>query len=980
MNDRKKELELINKTQYEYETLLIEKLLKPIQELKSINFTSPTGTGKTKMMADIVNRMDETIYFFIITTLSRGQLKYQIDEGIHKNSVKNNYAVFGLNDFTKASTLKEEDILNLLPKNKKIIWFRDEGHINTNRWAEILAERSFKIVNFSATNNRNSEEDIRCNFNHTMMLRTVIQQEGTPEDAIDKLIEVKAHHEKVKNYNPCAIFRLLDDSLLEKVILLCKKKKLKWINITDEDYIMKEICEDDNEYDVIINKFKIVEGIDIRRAHVLYMTNEPKNPATTIQVIGRCRRNALLYRDDIDILDPQNSGLLKHTRNCYVFYNVKGMKIAEDLNGDLVTAFCDTISIEQLKPNISIELKQGYMKNGLKILESKKDNDKYLSGRFKIIRDVNIGFNMLSNNDNVPFYSSIIKKYKFNRSGYYITCSGIKTGEDLNECASVVTNTAVPIEQVRKFWFKSLENGTTIYRNYGCVDVTLRICLNKKKIYDAIDKFVVNYDDRVKISIVDGYRDKKCILISIYRGYSFINNDNIFDEYYYDFKNKRVISRTHTLKDNYLFDIYSDRTTLKKEIGLIDKNLLSSLVGDLNYYYFYFPISIKSKDDTLSISDGKIAKVVYKNYVGSKTFTYPYCSVKYDKNSKVLSDYCFKSLEYNSLLEDLKLNIDDIDDIKNTYVSFSLKVDITQYNYNTLTVSDDDIKYDNEMVYFDYSKICNDKESSILGADLMKYVSSNGKYVFIEDSSITSKIAKYTKLRIYLNNNYKKIIEKTSEYYFKENIDFNFSKKCNSMLGYLVEYYIKYLLYGEIYLYKYTSIARKEAKNKAKYEDIIIRACMLKYKELMISAFGDNIASSLGSKMISMEKLDDDEYSDFKNTIIRLSTGCIDIVRNNIKIYDDNMIHDPNLSINHITGLADILDEETIMDIKCTSSINEKSILQLLGYYYLSKKRTDLHIKNLIVLDAITKRYIKINMETGEIIVNFNKKKQNGII
>ena len=71
MNDRKKELELINKTQYEYETLLIEKLLKPIQELKSINFTSPTGTGKTKMMADIVNRMDETIYFFITTVFLR---------------------------------------------------------------------------------------------------------------------------------------------------------------------------------------------------------------------------------------------------------------------------------------------------------------------------------------------------------------------------------------------------------------------------------------------------------------------------------------------------------------------------------------------------------------------------------------------------------------------------------------------------------------------------------------------------------------------------------------------------------------------------------------------------------------------------------------------------------------------------------------------------------------------------------------------
>ena len=37
------------------------------------------------------------------------------------------------------------------------------------------------------------------------------------------------------------------------------------------------------------------------------MDNQPKNNATTIQVIGRCRRNALLYRNDIDIMADPNS-------------------------------------------------------------------------------------------------------------------------------------------------------------------------------------------------------------------------------------------------------------------------------------------------------------------------------------------------------------------------------------------------------------------------------------------------------------------------------------------------------------------------------------------------------------------------------------------------------------------------------------------------------------------------------------------------
>ncbi len=39
------------------------------------------------------------------------------------------------------------------------------------------------------------------------------------------------------------------------------------IDITDETFDMSELCLDDNEYDVIINKYKLVEGIDIKIAH-----------------------------------------------------------------------------------------------------------------------------------------------------------------------------------------------------------------------------------------------------------------------------------------------------------------------------------------------------------------------------------------------------------------------------------------------------------------------------------------------------------------------------------------------------------------------------------------------------------------------------------------------------------------------------------------------------------------------------------------
>ena len=49
-----------------------------------INFTSATGTGKTKMMSKLMNLMPN--YFFIVTTLSKGQLKKQIEKSLKKDS------------------------------------------------------------------------------------------------------------------------------------------------------------------------------------------------------------------------------------------------------------------------------------------------------------------------------------------------------------------------------------------------------------------------------------------------------------------------------------------------------------------------------------------------------------------------------------------------------------------------------------------------------------------------------------------------------------------------------------------------------------------------------------------------------------------------------------------------------------------------------------------------------------------------------
>lgn len=384
---REESFKEINDTQGFYVDELVGKLNDPRNDcMKSIDFTSPTGTGKTNMMALLCNKMDDC--FFVITTLSKGQLNHQIANNMARLSKHGNFTVYGLCDYTANTKRTALDIIGLLPTDRRIVWLRDEGHINTNRWQEVLSSHCWKVVNFSATNK--GVGGVRCNFTNTDMLRTVHQQIGTPEEALDKLLEVKRQHASVKGYNPCAIMRCLCGDIESRIVAACEERGLKWINITNESFDMSELCEDDNQYDVILNKFKIVEGIDIRRAHVLYMTNEPSNVATTIQVIGRCRRNALLYRDDIDIFAPENDALHEATTMCYAYYNVSKMDIDTDGSGELCMAFCDRISCQELKPNSVIKVKDGRMSNGLQIIELSE-----ASGSYRVDVDDRTGFNVI---------------------------------------------------------------------------------------------------------------------------------------------------------------------------------------------------------------------------------------------------------------------------------------------------------------------------------------------------------------------------------------------------------------------------------------------------------------------------------------------------------------------------------------------------------------------------------------------------------
>lgn len=361
---KKEWLEIITNRQRMYVNQLA-RIIKEDGVKKTINFNSPTGTGKTVMVAMLVNLLSDANYFFLITTLSRGGLNKQVGLALSKMIKSDNYFVYGVSSFTLSTKLQEKDILNKVPIDKKLIWIRDEGHIKSNNWTKILEGIAYKIVNVSATND---QVDIQCNFTDTPLLRTPIQLFGSPRESIEKLLEIKKIHKSVPHYNPCIIVRDVNDQVTDEFISLADEYKLKIVNITDEDVNIQNLCKNDNEFDIIVNKMKITEGIDIPRGSVFYIGNRPNNEATVIQLIGRVRRNALLWNDDVDIFLPENSKLLEETTKTYIYYRVEGSGIKSNTDNELTMELSDLISFENLIPE-TIEVKENRLSNGYRISE-----------------------------------------------------------------------------------------------------------------------------------------------------------------------------------------------------------------------------------------------------------------------------------------------------------------------------------------------------------------------------------------------------------------------------------------------------------------------------------------------------------------------------------------------------------------------------------------------------------------------------------
>ena len=265
----------------------VSRLVELIGERDELTFRAPTGSGKTYMMADFMNRILESNedVIFLVSTLSKGNLAQQNfdkfqeykDTGRFKYInpflisseisgeeslfVPTNYNVYVLprDLYKKGGRLMQGSMDNFLQnltldewfggKNKKIYLIKDECHIATNNLDTLSSDYFEKVLNFSATPklSRNQIPDVEITDNEAVNAKLIKYVElGDEEDvgvAINKFEEIKEQYRNLLGVNPCLIIQISNqdkaDYELNNIIFpelnKAEHQDLKWMLIVDKD-------------------------------------------------------------------------------------------------------------------------------------------------------------------------------------------------------------------------------------------------------------------------------------------------------------------------------------------------------------------------------------------------------------------------------------------------------------------------------------------------------------------------------------------------------------------------------------------------------------------------------------------------------------------------------------------------------------------------------------------------------------------------
>ncbi|MCQ2199586.1 MAG: DEAD/DEAH box helicase family protein [Paludibacteraceae bacterium] len=248
---------------------------------KEITFKAPTGSGKTHMMADFMDRVlsVNSNVVFIVSSLSKAELAKQNYEAfcgyIAKGKFRNlnPYLIKSVDDTEGALSIPEDNNVYILPRDlykkesilmkqatllnfliavrmsgKVIYVIKDECHINTSN-LDSLNDFFVKVVNFSATPDIKKKQipDVEISTIDAVnahLIKKVVDgsQSDSLEDALNKFVEIKKDYlNHTIGVNPCMIIQISNKDKADEEIKKIKNtlsqlgfSDLKWMLILDD--------------------------------------------------------------------------------------------------------------------------------------------------------------------------------------------------------------------------------------------------------------------------------------------------------------------------------------------------------------------------------------------------------------------------------------------------------------------------------------------------------------------------------------------------------------------------------------------------------------------------------------------------------------------------------------------------------------------------------------------------------------------------
>ena len=305
----------------------VSSLFEKIREKNNVTFKSPTGSGKTYMMADLMNRIlsEREDIVFIVSTLSKGNLgkqnyekfiEYQQNGDFPKLKpyiinttlsteeslfIPPHYNVYVLprDLYKEGGLLMRGTMTNFLQEitanlygngaNKQIYVIKDECHQATNNLDELAKEYFTKIINISATPklSRGQVPDVEITEEQAINAN-LIKKVDLCEDkvdisvAIEKFEEIKEKYRNLLGVNPCLIIQISNkdkaDEELSKIFNVLNKPEhqaLKWMTIMQKTQKGKESNEGSDTNDDCKHK-----GLPVSR-----WRDYVKEPSSTVDII-----------------------------------------------------------------------------------------------------------------------------------------------------------------------------------------------------------------------------------------------------------------------------------------------------------------------------------------------------------------------------------------------------------------------------------------------------------------------------------------------------------------------------------------------------------------------------------------------------------------------------------------------------------------------------------------------------------------------